>query len=66
MSPTKKQYRKAARIWALAFIAHTESFESEIRRIACEDARRKLAALGYDQADLLTEDDCLNAALSET
>lgn len=64
---TKKQVEKAAKLYALAVIAHTDGGGSSeegdcMRSIAIEKAKRELKRLGYDAADLLTEVDCLQAA----
>jgi hypothetical protein len=62
----KRQKEKAAHLWALSLVSHVELIAesneaNEIRQLAQNRANRTLDQLGYDAADLLTEDDCLRA-----
>ncbi|MGF6440275.1 hypothetical protein [Paraburkholderia youngii] len=67
---TKKQTLKAARLFGLAMAAHAEAGGAQTADEACvmhtshEIAEAALARLGYEKAQLLTIQDCINAALN--
>jgi hypothetical protein len=66
---TKRQIKKAARLWSLALIAHTDGWsddddESAVRAIAVERAVLELHRKGYDPGDLQSERDCLDAVIA--
>lgn len=65
---TKRQVEKAARLWSLALIAHTDvdcddEVASAVRSIAVERALTDLQRKGYDPGQLLCERDCLDAVI---
>lgn len=62
----KRLLRKAATLWGLALIVHTDNGAdsdeaNELREIARQVADDRLSVLGYDAADLLCEADCIKA-----
>lgn len=71
MALTKRQIRKAARLYGLAMAAHTDSVgattddEMSVMNRSRELAEAALSALGYDKAQLVTIQDCITAVRME-
>ncbi|AQH05630.1 hypothetical protein A9R05_42170 (plasmid) [Burkholderia sp. KK1] len=68
MSLTKKQIDKAARLYSLAIVANADSggaeneLETDVMDRSREFATAALARLGYDRFDLVTIQQCIDAA----
>lgn len=67
MPLTKKQTRQAARLYALALVAHVGGIADDEEQDAVKEAARRRAQgeldrLGVDAGQLVTIEDCINAA----
>jgi hypothetical protein len=66
----KRQLRKAAQLWSLSTIAHAQmdtgikEFD-ELRKVAIDEAWKKLKRMGFDPCCLRFEQECINAVITK-